>query len=348
MKILVVDDNRTNLLMLNRLVEQVEGCEAVAFTDPAAGLEHAAREGCDIALVDYVMPGIDGVTFIQRLRSLPATAGVPAVMITGEGEQALRRSALDVGATDFLQKPIDPIEFKARLRNLMALRRAHREQQSRAEELTRAVAAATRIIAEREEELILRLARATEMRDGDTGAHIDRIAHYSRILAEAMDRPAEEVHEIFLSSPMHDIGKISVPDAILLKPGRLTEDERRVMERHTLDGYRILEGSKVPLLQMAAEIALGHHERYDGGGYPRRVAGAAIPLAARIVAVADVFDALTSARPYKPAWSVADAVEHVRAERGRHFDPACVDAFLSRLPEIVAVRDALQPLGAVA
>ncbi|WP_162292684.1 HD domain-containing phosphohydrolase [Hartmannibacter diazotrophicus] len=349
MEILIVDDNRTSLTYLRRLVEQVDGCTAQAFLRPEDAFAHASEHGCDVLFVDFRMPGMDGITLLRQMRQWDCMAGVPAVMITSEEELGLRQSALDVGATSFMKKPIDPVEFRTRLKNLIALRRAHNAETHRAQWLSEEVAKATRTIAAREEELIMRLARAVELRDGGTGEHIDRIAHFSQMIGEAIGLDDEALRTLFLASPMHDIGKLSVPDSILLKPGRLTDEERAVMQRHTTDGFKILENSEVPLLKSAADIALGHHEHFDGNGYPHGLQKTDIPLPARIVAVADVFDALTSVRPYKDAWPIERAIDHMRQQSGKHFDPACLDAFEKRLDDIVVFRqEADDPVGTAA
>lgn len=348
MKIILIEDNQTNLLLLQRLTQQIEGCEPVAFSEPVSALAYAEREAVDLVLVDYVLPQMDGVEVIRRLRGSAGNSEVPIVMVTAETERRVRQIALEAGATDFLSKPIEPIELKARLRNLLALREAHNSLRRRAEGLGAQVARATRAIVEREEELVLRLARATEYRDCETGAHIERIAHYSQIIAEAYGLGPEMCHEIFLASPMHDIGKLGVPDAVLLKPGPLTDQERAIMQTHTVIGYRVLENSSSALIELAAKIALSHHERFDGTGYPRAIAGESIPLAARIVSVADVFDALTSERPYKKAWPVPKAVEYLHSQRGTQFDPQVVDAFMHRLPDVLAIHRDHSPALAVA
>jgi putative two-component system response regulator len=219
------------------------------------------------------------------------------------------------------------------------MRRAQNLLADRAALLAAEVDSATADVRARELELVMRLARAAESRDPETGGHIQRMAHYARLVARELGLDAAYQSRILAAAPMHDIGKVGTPDHILLKPGRLEPDELRQMREHTRIGERILADSSAPLLQMACEIAGAHHERWDGGGYPRGLAGEAIPLAARIVAVAVVLDALTSARPYKPAWPLERAREHIEAGRGSHFDPRCVDALLGAWSEVLAIRD---------
>ena len=335
--VLMVDDNMTNLVLVRHLVTRMEGCEAIAFTDPVAALRALETTEVDIVLVDYRMPEVDGVEFIRRLRAMPQHEHVPVVMVTTVDERAVLIEALEAGATDFLTKPLEPIEFKVRLRNLLALRGAQKSLAGRAARLDEEVAEKTRELVEREREIIWRLSKATERRDTDTGDHIARMSRICGLVAEALDLPEEECRLIEIASQMHDVGKVGIPDEVLFKPGPLEPAERRVMETHTDLGWNILEGSKSRLLQVAAEIAVSHHERWDGAGYPRGRVGEAIPLSGRITALSDVFDALMSARPYKPAWPLEKARAFIVEGTGKHFDPACVEAFFSRWDEIVAI-----------
>ena len=335
--VLMVDDNMTNLVLVRHLVTRMEGCEALAFTDPAAALAALAETEVDIVLVDYRMPEIDGVTFIRRMRQMPRHEHVPVVMVTTVDERDVLIEALEAGATDFLTKPLEPIEFKVRLRNLLALRGAQKRLAERAARLDEEVAEKTRELIEREREIVWRLSKATERRDTDTGDHIARMSRICGIVAEALGLPDEERGLIEIAAQMHDVGKVGIPDEILFKPGPLTPEERKVMETHTELGWNILEGSQSRLLQLAADIAVSHHERWDGAGYPRGLKGEEIPLAGRITALSDVFDALMSVRPYKPAWPLEKARAFIVEGTGKHFDPACVEAFFSRWDEIVAI-----------
>jgi putative two-component system response regulator len=335
--VLMVDDNMTNLVLVRHLVTRMEGCEAVAFTDPAKALARLETADVDIVLVDYRMPDIDGIEFIRRMRAMPRHEHVPIVMVTTVDERDVLIEALEAGATDFLTKPLEPIEFKVRLRNLLALRGAQRRLAERAARLDEEVAEKTRELRDREREVIWRLSKATERRDTDTGDLIARMSRIAGMIAEALGLPEEECGLIEIASQMHDVGKVGIPDEILFKPGPLTPDERRIMETHTALGWNILEGSQSRLIQMAADIAASHHERWDGAGYPRGLAGDAIPLAGRITALADVFDALMSVRPYKPAWPLEKARNLIVESTCKHFDPACVEAFFSRWTEIVAI-----------
>ena len=335
--VLLVDDNMTNLVLLRQLVGRVADCETLTFTDPLEALAALETRSVDLMLVDYVMPGIDGVEFIRRARAMGRHATVPIVMVTTSDERAVTMQALEAGATDFLTKPLEPLEFKVRLRNLLELRRAERRLAARAALLDAEVADKTRELLEREREIIWRLSRATERRDTDTGDHIARMSRICGILARGLGFCEEEAQLVEIASQMHDVGKVGIPDEILFKPGPLTPDERRIMETHTDLGWTILEGSKSRLLQLAANIAVAHHEKWDGTGYPKGAKGPEIPIEGRITALADVFDALMSVRPYKAAWPLDKARAFVVEGSGKHFDPACVAVFLERFEEIAAI-----------
>ncbi len=335
--VFMVDDSVANLVLLRQLVGRLDDSDTMAFTDPLAALEALAEVDVDLILVDYVMPGIDGIEFIRRARQIPRQAMVPIVMVTTIVERTVRLEALQAGATDFLSKPIEPLEFKVRVRNLLALSRAQKAMSARAEQLDLEVAAKTRELADREREVIWRLSRATERRDTDTGDHIARMSRICGILARGVGLPEGDAQLVEIAAQMHDVGKVGIPDEILFKPGPLSAEERRVMETHAELGWNILEGSNSRLLQLAANIALSHHEKWDGTGYPQGLAGEAIPLEGRITALADVFDALRSVRPYKNAWPLDKARDFVVEGAGKHFDPALVDVFLTLFDEIAAI-----------
>lgn len=345
---LLVDDSRSALEYLKRQIEAGGHVEAVTFTDPLQALSAARDLDIDLALVDYEMPNLDGISFVRELRTLSHFSDIPIAMITSVESDDVRLRALDAGATDFLSKQQKTLETQVRLRNLVKLALAVRKLNDRAAHLASEVAEATRQLQEREEEIILRLALSVEYRDNDTGDHTLRVAKYSRLIAEQLGLPPRLCRDIYLAAPLHDVGKVATPDHILLKPGRLSPEEITVMKTHTEVGGTILAGSRCELIQLAAKIALAHHERWDGTGYPHHIAGDRIPIAARIVAVADVFDALTTARPYKDAFPLSVARQHIEAGRGSHFDPGCVDAFLARWPDVVAIATGQQPLPATA
>ena len=337
MKIVIVDDTPLNLLLMVKLVDRLAGVESHGFESPQEALTWCAHTEPDLIIVDYMMPDIDGLEFIRRVRASHKHEDVPILMVTANNERGVRYEALECGANDFLTKPIDAHEFEPRVRNMLKLREAHLATRQRAETLSVAVRKATAAILDRERETITRLARAAEFRDPETGAHIQRMSHYSAVIARRMGLGSELADALLLAAPMHDVGKLGIPDTILLKPGRLTANEFEVMKRHPLIGHDILKDSSSEVLRLGARIALSHHEKFDGTGYPNGIAGEAIPLEGRIVAVADVFDALTSSRPYKPAWPFARAIALLREGRGSHFDARCIDAFLSSWDEVLDI-----------
>lgn len=338
MRVVIVDDTPLNLTLMQALISKVEGCTALPFQKPCEALDFCLKEEPDLLIVDYMMPEMDGLEFIRRIRSSDDRTGLPILMVTANHEKQTRCEALQAGATDFLNKPIDRHEFQPRVHNMLALRQAHLATRQRAETLAAEVRAATAEIHARERETIARLARAAEFRDPETGAHIQRMAHYSALIARRMGLSEDFAEMLLDAAPMHDVGKMGIPDHILLKPGRHTPEEFAIMKRHAAIGHEILKGSASEVVQMGAVIALAHHEKFDGSGYPNALAGEAIPLVGRIVAVADVFDALTSERPYKPAWELERALAFLREGRGSHFDPRCIDAFLEALEEVNGIR----------
>lgn len=339
MKVAIVDDTPVNLLLMEKLVARQPDCIPVPFGDPAAGLRWCLDNEPDLIIVDYMMPVMDGLEFIQRVRAMHDRDDVPILMVTANHERQTRYDALMRGANDFLTKPIDKHEFEPRVRNMLRLRQAHLDTRARAEILAEEVRRATAEIFQRERETITRLARAAEFRDPETGAHIQRMARYSALIAERLGMSRAEVDNILQAAPMHDVGKLGIPDYILLKPGRLNPEEREIMKQHAMIGHDILKDSASLVVQLGASIALSHHEKYDGTGYPGGLAGERIPIEGRIVAVADVFDAITSERPYKRSWPIDEAVAFLREGRGTHFDPVCVDTFFDSLDEVLRIRE---------
>ena len=335
MRLLIIDDNTTNLMLLKMIAQRLEGVSVEGCQSPLRALEILRDSAYDLILVDYVMPEMNGNDLITAIRKLDNYRVVPIVMITGENDRQVRIDAISAGATDFLNKPVDPIELRARLSNLLALRRAQRNLANHAEWLEREVAKATRHLTEREEEVIWRLSRAIEFRDGGTGEHISRVATVSQLIAEGLGCDPEFCRTIYLAAPLHDVGKVGIPDAILTKPGRLTDAEMATMREHVGLGQRILSGAESSLIRIAEHIVASHHERWDGKGYPAGLAGEDIPLEGRIVAVADVFDALCSPRPYKSAWPLLDARDEINRCAGGHFDPRVVAAFNQRWNDIL-------------
>lgn len=337
-RVLVVDDAEMNLELLGNLVQRLKPAQAHGFTDPERALEFARSTAVDLVVVDFMMPTMDGLEFLRRFREIPSDHAIPVLMVTANEERSVRYHALDSGVEDFLSKPVDPIEFLARVKNLLKLSDATRKLTNQAAWLAESVRLATKEVRERERETVMSLAKAAEFRDPDTGMHIARMAHYSQLIARELKLSAEDQDLLLDASTMHDIGKVAIPDRVLLKPGKLDPDEMAIMQTHAMYGYELLKDSSSSLLKAGASIALGHHEKFDGSGYPQGLSGEAIPLFCRIVAVADVFDALTSSRPYKAAWSLEQAQEYLRTCKGTHFDPVCVDAFLGAWSEVLTIR----------
>ncbi|RFP11445.1 MULTISPECIES: HD domain-containing phosphohydrolase [unclassified Duganella] len=337
MKVVLVDDTHINLVLMSRLVDKLKDVSTISFQSAREALAWCNAHPYDLLIVDFMMPDLNGLELIARLEA-PPDQRPPVLMVTASVDVDVRHRALENGASDFLIKPIDKVEFLARTRNMLALRSATLGLQHRATWLAEEVAKATAELRAREQETIMLLCRASEYRDPETGAHIQRMAHYSRLIAEQLGQSEEQQQDVLNAAPMHDIGKVGTPDHILLKPGRLNPEEMVVMRQHAEIGYNILKDCQARMLKLAAEIALTHHERYDGQGYPRGLAGEAIPLVGRIVAVADVFDALTSVRPYKLAWSMEDARQHLLDNCNTHFDPRCVEALLQRWDDVQAIR----------
>ncbi len=341
-RIAIIDDSEINLTLLKALVAKLGGCEALLFQESCQGLQWCSDNLPDLVIVDYMMPKLDGLDFVQRLRQVSGRDQLPILMITANDNREVRYRALEIGATDFLTKPVDRMEFSARVRNMLALNSSRRHLADRAVWLAEEVTKATAAVHAREQELLYRMSRAAEFRDPETGAHIQRMAYFSRLIAADLQLNSEEQDLIFKAAPMHDIGKIGIPDSILLKPGRLSTEEYAVMKGHAKLGFDLLEGSESKVLQMGAQIAYSHHEKFDGTGYPRALVGSDIPLCGRIVAVADVFDALVSERPYKRAWSYERAFEFLKTGANNHFDGNCVEVFLKRRDEIHAIRARFQ------
>lgn len=343
MNVVLIDDSRSVLVALRVELEQLGNLQIDTFEDPENAIKACAEKQYDLVLVDYNMPKLTGIEVVTALRNRPSYDLVPIVMVTSETEKLVKMNAIEAGATEFLRKPVDMVELKARVRNLLNLRRAHVALSQRAESLVAVVNAKSVELAASEEEIIWRLARAIEYRDGATGDHVSRVAQISLLIAQDLKLDADVCRKIYLAAPLHDIGKIGISDEILGKPGRLTDQERDVMRQHVDIGVQILANGRSDLLMVAERIAGGHHEKWDGSGYPKGLAGEQIPLEARIVALADVFDALCSVRPYKPQWSLQDAHAYVLRENGRHFDPACVAAFSRQWRDIVAIMESSKP-----
>ena len=337
--VMLIDDDRFGLVLLTDLLDGCTETTKVCHHDPREAIAWLENHPADLVITDYDMPGFNGIELIKRVRHRPATADVPILMITAIDDPAVRLAALDAGASDFITKPFQAPEVSSRVRNMLALQAAQRALRDRNASLAAEVANAVRSITAREHEIVHRLARAAEYRDTDTASHLHRMAEYTAVIAREMLLPAALQEALFLAAPMHDVGKIGIPDYIMRKPTLLEPMEFEIMQTHTVIGHQILEGSTSDLLQLAGEIALTHHERWDGSGYPNQLSGEEIPLGGRIVAVADVFDALVTRRPYKAAWELAAAFDYIEKNSGVQFDPRCVEALRASEEEIRGIRN---------
>lgn len=327
-RILVVDDNADNVRLVERFLEYAGYMNVQVITQSGSALEIIRRTSPDLVLLDLHMPKPDGYEILETLRESTSPGRyVPILVFTADGTSEARKRALEAGASDFLTKPGDAAEILLRVRNFLHARRMHVELQRRSEDLEVKVQARTAELSLARREAIEALARAAEFRDDDTGQHTKRVGELSAEIAREIGAPEEWVDAIRLAAPLHDVGKIALPDSILLKPSKLDIDEIAEMRRHTTVGGRVFGEAESPLMKLAREIALNHHERWDGSGYPNGLAGTEIPLCARVVAVADVYDALVHERPYKAAWSQASALAEIGAQAGKQFDPRIVSSF---------------------
>ena len=338
-RILVVDDEPANLKLLEKLLTSQGYPAPVLVQDSRETLQRYQQLRPDLILLDINMPHLDGYQIMEQLKALNDPLLPPIVVLTAQLGREHMVKALALGARDFVGKPFDRVELLMRVRNLLDAQRAHRllhDQKAALEEMVRV---RTEDLNRTRLQVVHRLGRAAEYRDNETGLHTIRMSHYAARLAHSLGWSAADCELLLHASPMHDVGKIGIPDAVLLKPGKFEPHEWEIMKTHAEIGAHILGDSDSDLLQLASTIARSHHEKWDGSGYPQGLAGEAIPLAGRIVAVADVFDALTSSRPYKKAWPVEDAVQLIRDGAGSHFDPTVAAHFQQCLPDILAIRE---------
>jgi putative two-component system response regulator len=344
-KVLVIDDVQTNLTLFAKVVAQIPETEAVCFTSSKDALQWASTNECVLIIVDQNMPEMSGIEFISELRGR-GNSSTPIVMITGHTEKELQRDALKRGASAFLSKPVDPVAFVSLARNLIQLRGARFDTMAKVSAGQADQHALSEAVFAQERATLESFVKIIDLRDARTGDHCRRVALFSEAIANKMGLSLVEVAQLAQAARIHDIGKIEMPDRILNKPSRLMGDERDVAKKHVTDGVAILSGFTTPLLRAAAEIVHSHHERFDGTGYPSKMAGTAIPVFARIVAVADTFSALTSRRPWREAASVSIAVEQIEKESGFGFEPKIVGAFRDVMPTLLDIRAEVPDLAA--
>lgn len=341
-RVLIVDDEERNVKLLAALL-QAEGYTTLSVGNGRDALALAAAEQPDLILLDIMMPDMDGFETVARLKADPRTQPVPVIMITALDDRESKLRALEAGAEEFISKPIDRADLRVRVRNLLRLKEYGDFLVDHNRLLAQQVQERTAQLEEANRDTVFTLVRAAEHKDEETGHHVRRISHYCRVLAEAMELPADFHDAIYHASPMHDVGKIGIPDHVLLKPGGFSPEEWSIMRTHCALGASILASGTSPYTRMGAEIALNHHERWDGSGYPNGLKGSVIPLAARIMQICDVYDALRSRRPYKPP------IEHTRAlaiivqgdgrTQPEHFDPAVLACFSAQAGRFAAIYD---------
>jgi len=332
-RILIVDDQASNVALLEGILQEEDFNSYQSITDSPRTLPVFLEYQPDLILLDLQMPILDGFDVMKQLRAcLSPDDYLPILVLTANITSEAKRRALSEGAMDFLTKPFDAMEVVLRIKNLLQTRLLHVQLQGQNRLLDQKVRERTAALEETQVEILERLALAAEYRDDETGEHIKRVGRIAAGIAQVLDWSEEQVELIRRAAPLHDVGKIAISDTILLKPGKLTPEEFERMKMHTTLGAKMLSGGRFPLLQLAEQVALTHHESWDGTGYIG-LQGEAIPVAGRIVTVADVFDALTSVRPYKNAWSTSDAIEEIKCQSGKQFDPGVVEAFLKVISE---------------
>lgn len=336
LNVVAVDDEPFNLELLKALSAMIYP-NIVTFSDPEAALEHISCVPVDILLVDYMMPHMDGVELMKKAHEIDPDILTIIITATGDDDDNIKLTALNEGAIDFLKKPVNAAEYRARMKNVSKLKMSQIIMDNFNRQLEKEVEIATKTLVRREKEALRVLSNAAEYKDPETASHVARVAHYSKLLAHKYGLNEHEQEVVFNASPLHDIGKVGISDAILLKQGKLDNEEMTIMKEHTNIGLSILESSENSFLKAGAIIAYTHHEKFDGSGYPNKLKGEDIHIYGRITAIADVFDALTSTRPYKEPWSFEKAVEYLQDQSGRHFDPSLCQIFIQNLDEVRSI-----------
>ncbi|MBF0549699.1 MAG: two-component system response regulator [Deltaproteobacteria bacterium] len=335
--ILIVDDTKENIsILLNAL--KSEYSISVATSGPRA-LDYIGNTLPDLILLDVMMPGMNGYEVCAKLKQEARTRDIPIIFITAMSEVENKALGFELGAVDYITKPFEIVEVKARVKTHISLKQMTLALQNQNQILEEKVRERTQELRDTQLEIVYRLGRAAEYRDNETGFHIKRISHYCVTLGQALGMTDRELELLYSAASMHDIGKIGIPDHILLKPAKLDREEWAIMQTHTAIGFEILSGHHSDLLQLAGTVALTHHEKWDGSGYPQGLKGEEIPLVGRVTALGDVFDALISRRPYKKAWPVEDAVAEIIRGQGSHFDPRLVGIFQDVLDELIKIKE---------
>lgn len=330
-KVLIVDDTSENIDVIVGILGKEYDVSA-ALSGKAVLKMIQSMNIPDIILLDIMMPEMDGYEVCKKLKDNILTSNIPVIFVTAKHDTQDEKLGLDLGAVDYITKPINPAILKARIKNHLAMHDQNMELELKVQQRTEK-------LHETQLQIIQRLGRAAEFKDNETGLHVIRMSHYARIIAEKVRSDAKWSNLIYTTAPMHDVGKIGIPDEIILKPGKLNDQEWAIMKRHCEYGAEIIGDHNSLLLQMAKEIALTHHEKWDGSGYPYGLSGENIPITGRIIALADVFDALTSERPYKPEWPVDKAVKLIEEQSGIHFDPNLVSVFKEVLPDMLTYKE---------
>lgn len=337
-KILIVEDDKISIRVLEDILRKAGYINLRSLTDPRSARLTYQEFLPDIVLLDFNMPYLDGFAVMEQLKTIDPQNYLPILMITAEDSPKIRLKALELGAKDFLNKPYARPEVLLRIHNILEVRMLQNEVKNQNKILEAKVFKRTRELYDTRLDVIHRLARVAEFRDPETGTHIIRMSKYCEALAREIGMSKMQRELLLAASPLHDIGKIAIPDSILLKPGKLNPHEREIMKTHTTIGSELLTGSHSVFMKMAAQIALTHHEKWDGAGYPQGLKKNQIPLEGRICGLCDVFDALTSSRPYKKAWSFEEAVEEIKKQKSKHFDPYLLESFLKIFPEIKRIK----------
>ena len=359
-QIFIVDDEELNVRVARKYLRMSGFDRVTSTTDPAEAVARIKREQPDLVLLDVMMPEISGLDILRQLRADDVARHLPVIILTAHVENEIKQQAIELGANDFLGKPIDPLELLPRVRNLLSLRSHQRWLENTSEHLESEVRRRTAALVKAEQNIVNCLARAAEYRDNETGRHVVRVGQYAALIAKSLGLSNDYCKLIKEAAKLHDVGKIGIPDSILLKTGKLDPDEYQLMQQHCGMGLQVLQqitqedfqsfrrhvqmGASIldvvdsPLLAMASQIAMTHHEKWDGKGYPFGLSGEQIPLEGRITAVGDVFDALSSRRPYKPAFPLEKCYTILQEGRGTHFDPCVLDAFLDHRDEAVAIQ----------